>query len=391
MTTYLARLSMSNSFSEKALENAGEPIRRLAEELSKRCTAEMTLDRFTYGVFKVTASSMEEAENIVKEAWASLYPDAVNDVRVFVALCDGTDQAQLMRQIYTGLYGSDSYLELTTDLAREIPVLAERGALGALRKQNYLFAVDSGCGMTTLLSSFGNFLQRMKAFDDSESRSYFLEYNVQKSAEGDAKTPDDVISALDNADKEKDYSSVGLNIEGFLEGSDFGPLRDFVRRLYRFQDRYVFVFRVPFLEKKALDQVAEALSDLALLKVVEIPPLSDVLLLEFLLDHMRRNGYEPDLSVTDAFFARIRAEKKDGRFYGFKTAEKIVNSMILEKARHDAEASARGEETNRTKLTGDDIGEMAQDKKKKSGYEELREMIGMEVVVVFVFKCKTQI
>lgn len=145
-------------------------------------------------------------------------------------------------------------------------------------------------------------------------------------------------------------------------------------------------------KKKALDNIAAALSDQMLLRTVTVPPLHECALLEYFWDTLRNLGYMADVSVMEPFFARIRAEKKDGRFYGFKTVEKIAQEMILEKAKTVAGSKMLGMNTEETMIGADDVSDAAgKEKKEQNGYDQLAELIGMEEVAKRVREIVSQV
>ena len=383
MATYYTRVGFSCGFMQEQAEKGADPINLLKRNIPSQFEPEISFYRYTFGLFRLKAYSAPLCKNVIEEAWKKIYPDNPDVINVLVAEDDGTDTAKLMYSIFTAYYGAQEYQELITELTSSLPLLKERGALKAFRMQNYLFAVDSGCGFTTLLSSFGDYIRRMDVYDtgNNENRTNYTEFIVNKENDGEKAGVDDIISSLMCSDDEITNNIIGLDISYFLDGEKYDELRRFIRRLYFLQNKYVFVFRIPFLEKKALDNVAKVLSDIMLLRVIQIPPLHDYVLLECMWDTFSKLGYKPDRSVFEMFFQRVQTEKKDGRFYGFKTAEKIVHEMVMKKALHDAEAEAMGRSVNKTTVKPEDLPDFyAQEKAEKSGYDELAELIGMETI-----------
>lgn len=383
MPLYNVRVGLSCNFAQDKAEKNEDPLSRLKNKIPEKYDPELSYYRYTFGIYKLKADSVPECKSVIEKAWSETYPDEPDVISVLAAESDDTDTSKLMYSIYTGYYGVQAYQEMITELTASIPLLKERGALKALRMQSYLFAIDSGCGFTTLLSSFGDYLHRMDIYDtgDNAKRTNYTEYIVYKENDGERIGMDDLVSALMCDDDEITNNIIGIDISYFLEGEKFDELRRFIRRIYFLQNKYVFVFKIPFLEKKALDRVASAMSDLMLLRVIQIPPLHDYVLMECMWDTFRRLGFRPDKAVRELFFKKIQQEKKDGRFYGFKTAEKVVHEMIMKKVLHDADTEAKGEKADRENVTTDDLpGFSAEAKKEKNGYDELAELIGMETI-----------
>ncbi|MBQ9557001.1 MAG: AAA family ATPase [Clostridia bacterium] len=350
--------------------------------------------RYTFCVLRVEAESRSKCIEDLSSVWNELFPENAEDISFIVTPDVGGDVKELMAAIYNGYYGILPYQQMTTELASEIPLLRERGALGALRRQNYLIAIDSGCGFTTMLSSFGDYLSRMKVYDDDKEgkRKNYCEYKLAAETENGFVSAADTVNDLRDNLSNNVYNVIGLDISYFLGDGKFDELRSFIKRIDVMQDDYIFFFRIPFLEKKALDDVASVLSDVALLKTVQIAPLHDAVLAERFYDVLKKHGYNMGESLAETFFERVRAEKRDGRFYGFKTAEKIAQEIVLQKAAHDSEEEAKGNAVDRLTISPDDVsGFTAVKKKDKDGYEQLYELIGMENIAERVKEIVSQV
>ncbi len=376
MTTFVARTGVSCDFALERIGEEGRFFYRFSENIDKAYKAEMVLYRYTFAVFHLNAENEEQCRAALSEAWKSAFPEAPGAMRAFICPSGENEIPRVVETIYGNYYG-DAYLSLITELAHTVPLLEPRGAMRALIMRNYLFAVDSGCGFSTMLSSLSDFLSRAGVY--GERRDSHIEFIVAKENDGSAAGVDDIISYL-LSDESGSNGIVGLDISRYLEDGKTEELRSFIRRLYRFQDRFVFAFRIPFLEKKALKNIVDVMSDMMLLKVLEFPPLHDAVLMEYLYDGILRLGYRTDSSLSGLYFGRIREEKRDGRFYGFKTAEKIVNAIALKKAQTDAERSGKAQEFDPVKVTPDDLPGFDTERTEKTGYEALSELIGMESV-----------
>ena len=391
MNTFFMRAGLSGAFAYDHYTEEGRCLLDLIEALPADCACQRLCYRFTFTLLRMTAGSAKECRETVEKAWAKLHPRDAQALTVYVVADPGGDRGELIESVLSNYYGVDAYIDLIASLCDQIPQLEKRGALGVLRAQNYLFAIDGGCGFSTLLSSFGNYLQRMGVFgEESEKRRLYSEFVIGKETEGDRTSPDDLIDQLRTGSDGEQRSVIGLDISCFLESGKTDELRRLARRLYPFQDRLVFVFRVPFLEKKALEDIASTLSDQMLLRVIGIPPLHEIALFEQLWNNVRANGYACDHRIAEAFFARIRREKQDGRFYGYKTAEKLAQEIVLEKAKKDAARIADGEEQRVSLILPEDLPTL-EEKSKATGYDALNELIGMEKIAARVREIVSQV
>ena len=393
MSDYIVRVCPAYDIALDYSDAPGEPLKLFFKTLQQSNTAEQLFLRYTFGVYRIEAESHERCREAVETAWRTAFPKNSDDVIIMIVPDTGDDIAKLMKAVYQGYYGAENYQLLTTELARMIPLLRERGGLAAIRKQNYLFSIDTGCGFSTLLSSFGDFLKRMKIYDDEDGkRTNYAEYIIAAESGNGCVTPYDAVKDLRDSLKDNIYNVIGMDISYFLTDGKTGELRDFILKLNDLQDDYVFVYRVPFLEQKALDALAAVLSDVSSLRTVQIPPLHDAVLLEFFYDEVRRYGYKTDDSLAETLAERIRAEKRDGRFYGFKTVEKIAQEMVLRKAAHDSEAEIKGVSVDREVISPSDMEGMFDTvKTEKNGYDALNDLIGMEKIAVRVREIAAQV
>lgn len=393
MTRFLAKITPSLNLAAEKIDQLGAFFRQAADHLPVSANAELKKVRFTFCVLALDAPDKTECERLLTAAWTEVFPDVKDLPKITSVPLSDDDTGTLMTDVFCSYYGADEYVDLVSELNVSVPILQKNDALGALRLQSYLWAVDPGNGFTTLLSSFGDFLKRMKVYgEESEKKTHYIEYIVTKETDGEKASMDSIIEKLLDDEVIGKLNVVGLDLSWFLDGEKFDELRRFIHRLYRFQDKIVFVFRVPFLEKKALDRIRDVLDDVMLLRVVQIPPLHDCVLVEVFWDRIRNLGFAPDEALLETFFSKVLKEKQDGRFYGFKTVEKIVGEMVLKKAALDADKCARGIDNDPETFTPDDLpNDFARIKKAKNGYDELNELIGMEKIAGRVREIVSQV
>lgn len=383
MSVFISRICINYDFAMEKVSEEGAFWLRFKENLPDECEPDYLTYRFTYSIFKLKTDSVKNADDLIKEAWEKTFPESGAISKIYTYEDGESDQALLMKQLFKGLYGDEAYFDLTYELYNIIPILKEKKTLNTLRMQNYLFSIDSGNGFTTMLSSFGDFLRRMNVFNPEEydKRTQYIEYIAGAETAGNVAGVDDIIDHLMSDSSEITESVVGIDISYFLDSDKTEDLRKFIKRLYSYQNNYIFVFKVPFLEKKALDQIGASLSDLVLLRTLQFPPLHDCLLTERFWDVIRNADYSYEPSVVELFLNKVRHEKKDGRFYGFKTIEKIANEIVLKKAADYAKKTYSGEVSNFDTISDADIANLTDsDKNEKTGYAALADLIGMEKI-----------
>lgn len=389
MANYLVRVAPEYSFAEENMSGLGDIFNKLADHLGSDICS-ILISRFTFGVYSVDADSKEECEEMIRTAWKYLHPGCKEIFLNIFPYPDTADKAELIKSIYFAYYGVEDYIKMITEITPAIEIMRDKDALQAFRMQNYLFAMDKGTGFSTLLASFGDYLHRMGVFEDNEARTQFIEFIIGKETEGETVSQNDAITFFDEKSKENTYNVIGLDIGYFLEGSKEDDLRKFIHRLYKFQNDYIFVFRIPYLEKKSLENISDILSDLVLLRTIQVPPLNKCVLAEHFWNTLSDYGYTSSTDLIDAFFLRVQLEKKDGRFYGFKTAEKIANDMVVKKTVKLSKTKGDIDSETYNTIQASDVT-ILEKRNEKTGYDALSELVGMDNIIKKVREIVSQV
>ena len=113
-------------------------------------------------------------------------------------------------------------------------------------------------------------------------------------------------------------------------------MHDRLKMLNDIKGRFIYVFRVPYLDGTALSKVRTAIADIFPVRVLAIAPLSDEALTGYLHQRLEQKGIvikESTLpskagSVDDVIREMIAYEKSDGRFDGIATMNKLADSIV---------------------------------------------------------------
>ncbi len=394
MGRYIARVCIDEDFSQQHMKELGGFWDSMLASVPQENEPEIIIKRFTFALFRLGAQNKDECVDILKKAWADTFEGSDSITDVFCFADTENESSQLMTTIFRNYYGVNDYIRLTSELNEIIPLLKEKDALDVLIQQNYLFAVDGGCGFTTMLMSLGDFLHQMRVYpeDQFKDRLYYREFKCGLESKNGYGSADDVIDSLSSERENNGYNIIGLDISQFLDGRKLDELREFIRRLNNYQNDYVYVFRIPFLEKKALDEIASIISDQMLLRVIQIPPLSDSVLMGAVWNCVTSKDFEFDDTIMDMIINKFQQEKMDGRFYGFKTAAKISNELMLCKAADAASKENSGASPDRSVISADDLSRFIGDEKQQlTGYDALNELIGMQDITQRVKEIVAQV
>lgn len=385
-TNFLVRVDFNANFVSEEEARSGEdntPAVRLLAALSQKSffVGKRNCACRSFIVFNMSAKNEYECEKLISSIWDELYPDYKNAYQVVAYPEDDSEAAKVLGEIYCAYLGWDEYIAFVTDIAHEMPFVTRAEAKDMFMSQNYLVSMDSGCGFTQLVSSLTDFLDRIGYFDDAAG--VYHEYIINEDEDaGDTTTKDLFTYLYDDEDDEMKQQCIGIDLAYYLDKEKHEELRTFLKRLYKLQDRYIFLFRIPYLENKARKEIFDIVSDIVNVKELIFEPYNELILCEMFIDVLLKHGTGCTPDLQELFKERIRLERRDGRFYGFKTVRKVAEEAALLKFKHDSQCKRCGETYDVEVASASDVEELVKGIKRseKSGYEELHDLIGMEEI-----------
>ena len=152
-------------------------------------------------------------------------------------------------------------------------------------------------------------------------------------------------------------------------------LVDFLDLLWKYRERFVFVFRIPYLEKRILVKLETRLNDLLFTQTLAFPPFQDVQLFECLEQKILAHGFKLEKESFISFLQLLAQEKSDGSFYGLKTIDKMAQKLIIDQLiQTKAECEYQIGAVNFRNLINENLDE------KEDARAQLKELIGHEQV-----------
>ncbi|MBQ3281875.1 MAG: hypothetical protein IJH41_05675 [Eubacterium sp.] len=127
-----------------------------------------------------------------------------------------------------------------------------------------------------------------------------------------------------------------FDLSDCISGIGGKDIHDRLKMLSDIKGRFIYIFRVPYLDGTALGKVKTAIADIFPLRVLSIAPLSDDALTAYLHQRLEQKGVvikESTLptkaGAVDSVIAEMIAyEKADGRFDGLATMNKLADSIV---------------------------------------------------------------
>ena len=259
---------------------------------------------------------------------------------------------------------------MADELTQMAPALRALKGQSYLQRNSYLFTIDDGYGLTTALKLFAKLLREQKLISDSDAVEIRLP-NLEDL--------DDISKLEANLRKELpklEGCVVCLDLSQCMGNLDQTGYRGLLRTIYS-ASRSVLVFRIPFLEQKALENIQSILDDVFFLRTITFVPMDFEDLSKCAVLAAKEYGYTLDASAEPILAQLVALEKSDGRFYGIKSVEKIVDQLVYEKLRLTPPGAEVGGVITAADLKRLDSDSDMQD---LSGEEKLKQLIGIEPV-----------
>ena len=160
MELFIARIAVTQDFAKEHASELGQYFSKMMDHFPKTAMATLVSPRFTFAVLTMFAETKEACRESVERAWKMAFPK--EDYYEILVSAFGDDEKndvyRYTKGIYMNFYGMDDFIRRTTELLERIPHLKELGAEDVIKKQNYLCAIDPGCGFSTIVSAISSLL-----------------------------------------------------------------------------------------------------------------------------------------------------------------------------------------------------------------------------------------
>ena len=297
---------------------------------------------------------------------------------------DATALAKLDKQVQS-LVGAAEFKALTNELKLISGEIVSSGKCDIFLNQCYLFSIGDGCGLTTyldILAGYAGALGLCKMDENNSVKELELE-----NKHGNDEDTDCIISEIKTT-RLYGVKVLCIDISEWLDKTNTGYFKEFLQKLSKETEKYIIVFRVPFLEKDVLERVRLSLGDLLFVRQVTFPPFSLEEIRQFAKNAFAEYGYTLTDGAWKCFMERIAEEKSDGRFYGANTIKKVVRELVYKKQL--ANASARSRNSVIKKSEAEALCLYPEDKS-LTAMQQLDKLVGIEKIKSRVLEIVAQI
>lgn len=280
--------------------------------------------------------------------------------------------AKVMKRV-SELVGANEFKNMMHEIVKVAPQLVGNNTKAAFFGRSYLFSIEDGYGLTTYLRLFADVLsatglcnmhfvpvKELKIESNKESKEAF----------------DKTLGYLRANIERGSVQVVCIDISEWMSKADNHYFKAFLRLLSKYEENYIIVFRVPFLDKDVLANLNFTLNDLMTVKTVCFPPFSHNELRICAERELYKYGFNVAKNAWDFYRDRISEEKRDGKFYGWNTVKKVVRELVYNK-----QLSNAGKKKVSHTISRNDMKTLCSViDNQLSGEEELARLVGNEQI-----------
>lgn len=226
------------------------------------------------------------------------------------------------------LVGAKEFKDFAKEIVKVAPIIKKKRSQDVFAAQGYLFSIGDGCGLSTYLELFATLVEVL-GLASIVAFSSVAEIKLDLTSKP-AEDLSVVYNVLENGDPEL-VKLLCIDIGKWIDKTDTEDFKKLLKNMQKASDKFIFAFRVPFVDKDVLGRVATSLNDLMSVRVLSIPPFDNVQTKEIARRDLQNYGLEMSVAAWQCFFERIAEEKRDGKFYGLNTIKKVVKELVYKK------------------------------------------------------------
>ena len=307
---------VSESYVHLTLETNESDI----EKIKARVTSIFTQK---YGKENLDALSFSDMDKFADDESTDISEDEDVDVEEE----ESAPLGDVLERIET-LVGAKEFKDFVKEIVKVAPIIKKKRSQDVFAAQGYLFSIGDGCGLSTYLELFATLVEVL-GLASIVAFSSVVEIKLDLTSKP-AEDLSVVYNVLENGDSEL-VKLLCIDIGKWIDKTDTEDFKKLLKNMQKASDKFIFAFRVPFVDKDVLGRVATSLNDLMSVRVLSIPPFDNVQTKEIARRDLQNYGLEMSVAAWQCFFERIAEEKRDGKFYGLNTIKKVVKELVYKK------------------------------------------------------------
>ena len=279
---------------------------------------------------------------------------------------------------------SQEFAEYLRETVAIVPTLQKMSAFESFWSQTLLVSIDDGYGMQTFLDALWQLFSAFGiAADGNNKKPYSIEKIVEVGPSHDIYYDwNNVVEMaetmnLENSQSPSKFPILCLNLSLWQNKLNSVETKKYLRKLNELSTNFIIVFKIPFMETRSINAISESLSDLFNIRSIVVPPTSMEDLLNYAKVQLAKRGFTLAEDTKSTIEKMIIQEKRDASFFGYETVDKLVDRIIIEKAKYNSIFHKIEHDISRSDIASCVLEDNSVE---ADPNEELKELIGLESV-----------
>lgn len=235
--------------------------------------------------------------------------------------------AEVLNEV-DSMVGADDFKKTMNQLCMLVELYARSShpaVKDAIFKRNYLYRIGEGCGFT--ISGF----YLMKLLRDG------LFLNISLSEATIKKEKDGFVIAerrFHIGDDNNKYAVKCIDLSDVASMTDMPGFRKLIRMYFNMRSDSIILFRLRNASDRLFDKVYSNIGDIMFVEKLDFPPITDYQMCQYVKKSLLDLGLDAGNEYDERITAICNAEKIDGKFYGFKTLDKVIDGIVYRDVTH---------------------------------------------------------
>gem|GEM_PF-600210 len=242
---------------------------------------------------------------------------------------------------------SDVLAGYLDNLKKIIPYFREDGKQDLLWSQSLLLSIDDGYGVTTFIRELTRIYTNAGLCYDRNMDYTLGKYRLDDNGGRESRFADwDAMAEMfKNISKHTDRDNklhhiIEVDLSKWTTELDTAKIREYLTGFNDVNSTILFVFRIPYMEHRIVNDIARSLSDVIRVRPLIVHPADNDQMIRYMRRKAAGYGYTFAPDCDDVLERGIVAEKNDGSFYGFNTLKQMVESILYDRISDEAMSRA---------------------------------------------------
>lgn len=344
------------------------------KKLDKRLENNLT------GIFDIEDSEFLSNDNDFHSVGNDIYNgkydnSCTNDFISFLDEDNETDES--IANLYKYLVGVKQFKREIEAISRfaKLNFYLEKSSTERTFPFHYIFTIEPGMGVTTILETFAEVLYKLKLLKSKK----VIEYNGNLTFSTKGENNNNIsgifyVEESGNIRVDDDYGIIAIDMRKQLGDPDFN-FNKLMEVMKKERGHVIFVLLISGKDKVDKEKLIKRIRSKVNCHHIDFPEYTDEELVEIGRLLLRKYGFELEEDAENYLIERIKLDRQIGICHNIRTVQKIIEEVRVEKI-----FNFNGDKQGINKLDIEDFNHVKEENEISDPWEELNDMIGLHTV-----------